>query len=102
MNKELIDLLNEILDNDQFFKEQKMKELLIALENLGIFKTNKLDQIFYIREYPILEIKYNDYVYYVTLKIKDDLTLDIPLYELSSDEITVLLKLCRSYALLEK
>lgn len=102
MNKELIDLLNEILDNDQFFKEQKMKELLIALENLGIFKTNKLDQIFYIREYLVLEIKYNDYTYYVTLKIKDDLTLDIPLYELSSDKITILLKLCRSYALLEK
>lgn len=102
MNKELIDLLDEILDDDQFFKKQKMEKLLIALEDLGVFKINKLDQIFYIREYPVLEIKYYDYVYYVTLKIKDDLTLDIPCYELSSDEITVMLQICRSYASLEK
>jgi len=98
MHNELIKAIDDILDDDAFFRRRKLELLLNVLEILGTFKTNKMLETFYLRKYPILEIGYFDYLYYAKVKIGHDTTWDITFDTLSSDEITTMLKLCYNYA----
>ena len=99
MNKELINEIRYILDDDISFKQKKLKALFKIAEELDEVKLNKMSSPYYLRKYRVVGIKKYSSEWCVILKI-DPTTgnWDVSFNNLSGDEITVLLNLFYSYA----
>ena len=97
MNKELINEIRSILDDDTSFKQKKLKTLFKVAEELDEVKLNKMSKPYYIREYRVAGIKKYLSEWYVILKVDTTGNWDVSFNSLSGDEITVLLNLFYSY-----
>ena len=97
MNKELINEIRCILDDDISFKQKKLKALFKIAEELDEVKLNKMSKPYYIREYRVVGIKKYSSEWYVVLKVDTTGNWDVSFNSLSGDEITVLLNLFYSY-----
>ena len=97
MNKELINEIRSILDDDTSFKQKKLKTLFKVAEELDEVKLNKMSKPYYIREYRVAGIKKYLSEWYVILKVDTTGNWDVSFSSLSGDEITVLLNLFYSY-----
>lgn len=99
MNKELINEIRCILDDDISFKQKKLKALFKIAEELDEVKLNKMSSPYYIRKYRVVGIKKYLSEWYVILRVySPNDNWDVPFNSLSGDEITVLLNLFYSYA----
>lgn len=99
MNKELINEIRRILDDDVSFKQKKLKALFKIAEELDEVKLNKMSDPYFLRKYRVVGIKKSRSEWFLVLKI-DPTTgnWDVSFNSLSGDEITVLLNLFYSYA----
>ena len=97
MNKELINEIRYILDDDISFKQKKLKTLFKVAEELDEVKLNKMSNPYYIREYRVVGIKKYLSEWYIILKVDTTDNWDVSFNSLSGDEITVLLNLFYSY-----
>lgn len=98
MNKELINEIRSILDDDTSFKQKKLNTLFKVAEELDEVKLNKMSKPYYIREYRVVGIKKYLSEWCVVLKVDTTGNWDVSFNNLSGDEITVLLNLFYSYA----
>lgn len=98
MNKELINEIRCILDDDISFKQKKLKALFKIAEELDEVKLNKMSKPYYIRKYRVVGIKKYSSEWCVVLKVDTTGNWDVSFNSLSGDEITVLLNLFYSYA----
>lgn len=98
MNKELINEIRYILDDDISFKQKKLKALFKIAEELDEVKLNKMSSPYYLRKYRVVGIKKYSSEWFVRLRIDPTGNWDVPFNSLSGDEITVLLNLFYSYA----
>lgn len=69
MNKELINEIRCILDDDISFKQKKLKALFKIAEELDEVKLNKMSKPYYIREYRVVGIKKYSSEWYVILRV---------------------------------
>lgn len=98
INKELINEIRSILDDDTSFKQKKLKTLFKVAEELDEVKLNKMSNPYYLRKYRVVGIKKYLSEWYVILKVDTTGNWDVSFNSLSGDEITVLLNLFYSYA----